>query len=177
MRESEAHDRYNGVISYLAGAWFVMYFCKKDVAGISVILLSWCDTAASTFGRQFGRYTPRIRKGKSLAGSLAALVFGIAAAIIWWSIVAPTVPSSWNSGVNKFAFAGHLSLPSQVRSTLGWTMQQATIEGPIALAVVSLWSGLVVSVSEAIDLFDLDDNLSIPVLCGIGIGGFLNVFG
>jgi len=176
MRESEAHDRYNGVISYLAGAWFVMFFCPKDVALVSVILLSWCDTAASTFGRAYGRYTPRIRKGKSLAGSLAAFVFGVAAAVLFWGFVGPSVPQSMNMGDNKFAFDGHLTLPPRARETLGWSKKQATIDGTIALAAVALWSGLVVSVSEAIDLFELDDNLTIPILCGIGLAGFFKAF-
>lgn len=176
MRESEAHDKYNGVISYLAGAWFVMYFCPKDVALMSVVLLSWCDTAASTFGRLWGRYTPRIRKGKSLAGSLAAFVFGVASALLFWGWIAHMVPATWNTGTSYFAFDGHLTLSTRVREQLGWSKAQATIDGPLALAVVSLWSGLVVSVSEAIDLFGLDDNLTIPILCGIGLGGFLKAF-
>ena len=176
MRESEAHDKYNGVISYLAGAWAVMYFCPKDVAVMSVVLLSWCDTAASTFGRMWGRYTPRIRKGKSLAGSLAAFVFGIATAVLFWGVIAPMVPVSWNTGANRFAFDGHLTLPAQARDQLGWTKKEATIDGPLALIVVSVVSGLVVSVSEAVDLWGLDDNLTIPILCGAGLMGFFKAF-
>lgn len=91
MRESEAHDRFNGVISYLAGIWFTMRFCRKDVGIMSVLLLAWCDTAASTFGRLWGRYTPRIRRGKSLAGSLAAFVFGVGTALLFWGWVAPSI--------------------------------------------------------------------------------------
>ncbi|KAI7530996.1 phosphatidate cytidylyltransferase, partial [Hortaea werneckii] len=105
MRESEAHDRYNGVISYLAGLWVTMRFCRKDVAIMSVLLLSWCDTAASTVGRWLGRYTPRVRKGKSLAGSLAAFAVGVATAVMFWGFIAPMGRGSgMNSGVNAFAF-------------------------------------------------------------------------
>lgn len=178
MRESEAHDRFNGVISYLAGLWATMYFCRKDVAVMSVLLLSWCDTAASTFGRLWGKYTPRIRRGKSLAGSIAATVFGIASAVLFWGIIAPSgIGSEVNSGTNRFAFEGTLTLPSQAREALGLSFEQASIHGWAALAVLSVISGLAASVSEAIDLWGLDDNLTIPILCGIELGAFLWAFG
>ncbi|KAI5359331.1 putative CTP-dependent diacylglycerol kinase 1 [Septoria linicola] len=177
MRESEAHDRFNGVISYIAGLWAAMYFCRKDVAVMSVLLLSWCDTAASTFGRLLGKYTPRIRRGKSLAGSLAAFVVGVASAVLFWGVIAPRTPAEYNSGVNRFSFEGTLRLPAPAREYLGLSTSQATIEGPVALAVMSVVAGLVASVSEAIDLWGLDDNLTIPVLCGFGLGAFLWAFG
>ena len=108
MRESEAHDRYNGVIMYLAGLWFTMRFCRKDVAVMSVLLLSWCDTAASTFGRLWGRYTPRIRKGKSLAGTIACFIVGVCAAVFFWGYVAPRTDGKYDQGANSFAFQGQL---------------------------------------------------------------------
>lgn len=177
MRESEAHDKYNGVISYLAGAWAVMRFCQKDVAVLAILLLSWCDTAASTFGRLWGKYTPRVRKGKSLAGSLAAFVMGIFAALAFWVVIAPTVPQEWNTGINAFAFDGTLALRPAVRETLGLSKDQGFVTGNTALAVVAVVSGLVASVSEAIDLWGLDDNLTIPILSGIGLGAFFWAFG
>jgi len=176
MRESEAHDRFNGTCSYLFGCWAVMFFCPKDVAVMSIVLLSWCDTAASTFGRLYGRYTPRVRKGKSLAGSIAAFVVGIGAAVLFWGVIAPSVPQSWNQNENRFAFGGHLTLPLQVRQWFNISKKQATVDGSLALLIVSIWSGLVASVSEAIDVFGLDDNLTIPILCGIGLAGFLKRF-
>lgn len=178
MRESEAHDRYNGVISYLAGLWVTMRFCRKDVAVMSVLLLSWCDTAASTFGRWLGKYTPRVRKGKSLAGSIAAFAVGVASAVFFWGLIAPQGKgSSMNSGTNAFAFEGALALPPQAREILGLSQQQATIEGPLALAVLSIFSGLAASLSEALDLWGLDDNLTIPILCGMELGAFLWALG
>ncbi|CAK3746520.1 CTP-dependent diacylglycerol kinase 1 [Lecanosticta acicola] len=177
MRESEAHDRFNGVISYLAGLWATMYFCRKDVAVISVLLLSWCDTAASTFGRLWGKYTPRIRRGKSLAGSIAAFVFGVASAVLFWGVVAPAASKELNQGENSFAFDGILTLPSQARQYLGWSRKDASVSGHTALAVISVVSGFVASASEAVDIFGLDDNLTIPVLCGMGLGAFLWAFG
>jgi len=181
MREIEAHDRFNGVIAYLAGLWFTTRFCRKDVALMSVLLLSWCDTAASTFGRAFGKYTPRIRKGKSLAGSLAAFIVGVASAVLFWGVVAP--PGEYgvrgrNEGENSFAFQGHLTLPAPWREVLGLQSEgQASIEGAWALGVLSVVTGVCVSVSEALDVFELDDNLTIPVLCGVELGAFLWAFG
>ncbi|KAF2215853.1 hypothetical protein CERZMDRAFT_34287 [Cercospora zeae-maydis SCOH1-5] len=173
MRESEAHDRYNGVISYIAGLWVAMYFCRKDVAVVSVLLLSWCDTAASTFGRLWGKYTPRIRRGKSLAGSLAAFVVGVASALLFWGFIASKTPEEYHQGVNSFAFQGVLTLPAPASEYLGLDLKQATIAGPVALGVMSVVAGLIASISEAIDLWGLDDNLTIPMLCSAGLGAFL----
>ncbi|KAM0718746.1 hypothetical protein Q7P37_005817 [Cladosporium fusiforme] len=178
MRESEAHDRYNGVIMYLAGLWFTMRFCSKDIAVMSVLLLSWCDTAASTFGRLWGRYTPRIRKGKSLAGTIACFVLGVFAAVFFWGFVAPRTDGRFDTGVNAFAYEGRLALPEAMREALGLDdANDAVLQGPLAMMVMSLASGLIVSVSELMDVWELDDNLTIPVLSGLGLTAFLRVFG
>lgn len=172
MRESEVNG-WNGVIWYLLGAWTVLRFFPKDVGVMGVLLLSWCDTAASTFGRLYGRYTPRIRKGKSLAGSTAAALVGVVTAGMFWGWAAPTF------GYNEdFMFKGQLSLPAIVKEGLGWKGEgQGTIRGLAALGIVSLWSGVVASASEVVDMFGWDDNLTIPVLSGLGLWGFFKVFG
>jgi diacylglycerol kinase (CTP) len=171
MRESEV-DGYNGVISYLLGAWIVMRFCPKDVGVMSILLLSWCDTAASTFGRLWGHLTPKVRKGKSLAGTIAACVMGIITAVMLGPLY-----SELNQGDNAFAFQGALTLPSQLQQALGLSAAQSTITGHLALGIMSLVTGIVASVSEAIDLFGWDDNLTIPALCGAGLWSFLRIFG
>lgn len=174
MRESEV-DGYNGVISYLLGAWIVLRFCPKDVGVVSILLLSWCDTAASTFGRLWGHLTPKIRKGKSLAGTIAACATGILTAVLWWGWLGPLF-SDLNQGENAFAFQGVLRLPSQLQQPLGLSPDQSSITGYTALGVMSLVTGIVASSSEALDLFGWDDNLTIPVLCGAGLWSFLRVF-
>lgn len=173
MRESEAHDQYNGVISYLAGLWVTTRFCRKDVAVMSILLLSWCDTAASTFGRLWGKYTPRIRRGKSLAGTLACFTVGVVTAALFWGVIAARMTEGYDEGENSFAFQGTLTLPALLREKLGLGLRQATIDGPLALATLSVITGLVVSGSEAIDLWGLDDNLTIPISCGMGLGAIL----
>ena len=174
MRESEV-DGWNGVISYLLGAWLVLRFCPKDVGVMSVLLLSWCDTAASTFGRLWGHRTWRVRRGKSLAGSIAACITGIVTAGLFWGVLAPWMDMLGDR--EAFAFQGTLGLPEAAREALGLSVQQASLSGWAALSVMSVWAGLVAAGSEAIDLFGWDDNLTIPALCGAGLWGFLRVFG
>ncbi|KAK3387536.1 hypothetical protein B0H63DRAFT_159356 [Podospora didyma] len=173
MRESE-FDGYNGVIFYLLGAWTVLYCFPKDVGVMGTLLLSWCDTAASTFGRLYGRFTPRLRRGKSLAGSLAAFLVGVGTAAWFWGWLVPTMGPY--PGDEHFMFKGTLSLPSTLAEAVGLTSAQATISGGTALGIMSLWSGFVASASELVDIFGWDDNLTIPVLSGLGIWGFLKIF-
>ncbi|KAA6414540.1 MAG: phosphatidate cytidylyltransferase [Lasallia pustulata] len=172
MRESEVNEKYNGVIWYLLGAWAVLRFLPKDVAVMAILLLSWCDTAASTIGRLYGRYTPRIRKGKSLAGSAAAAVVGLLTAGFFWGWV---VPRYWGFE-DSFMFKGELALPSAIKGAIGWKDGQGTIGGWVALGVVGLWSGFVASASEVVDIFGWDDNVTIPVLSGLGLWGFFKLF-
>ncbi|KAI9801486.1 MAG: hypothetical protein M1833_002718 [Piccolia ochrophora] len=167
MRESEV-DGWNGVNWYLLGAWTALRCFPKDVGVVSVLLLSWCDTAASTAGRAYGRYTPRLRKGKSLAGSLAALGMGVVTAAVFWGLLAPRIGPQVNDPNGAFMFTGTLSLPGRDRATVG---------GAWALGIMSLWTGFVGAASEVVDLFGWDDNLTIPVLSSLGLWGFLKVFG
>jgi diacylglycerol kinase (CTP) len=176
MRETE-YEGWNGVIWYLLGAWIVLRFFPKDIGVMGVLLLSWCDTAASTVGRAYGRYTPRIRRGKSLAGSSAAFLVGVLTAFGFWGYLAShngTFPEDVNW---PFMFTGTLSLPGVVRDLSGLTDGKATIGGGLALGIMSLWTGLAASASEVVDIFGWDDNLTIPVLSGLGMWGFLKVFG
>jgi len=178
MRESEAHDKYNGVIWYLLGTWSVLRFCPKDVGVVSICLLSWCDTAASTVGRKYGRYTPQVRRGKSLAGTVAATVVGVMTGWLFWGWWAPACSARVvNEGVDAFAFRGMLGLPQVARDALGWSAEKATISGGWALGVMSIVAGVIASASEAVDLWGLDDNVTIPVLAGMGLWAFLKVFG
>lgn len=179
MRESEV-DGWNGVIWYLLGAWAALRFFPKDIGVMAVMLLSWCDTAASTAGRRWGRYTPQVRRGKSLAGSLAALLAGVATAAAFYGWIAPKVQSqnpTIDTGDFAFAFQGQLGLPAAVKGHLGMGDEQGSIGGTLALGVMSFVAGVVASASEAIDLFGWDDNVTIPVLCGGGLWAFLKTFG
>lgn len=173
MRESEVHDKYNGVIFYLVGAFSVLRFFPKDIGVLCLLLLSWCDTAASTFGRLYGRYTPRIRKGKSLAGSIAAAVVGSCTCLMFYGFFVPP-----RGGIEScFAFKGYLKLPEQLSFYSDRYTTDTSLTGWPAYILFSLITGLIASVSEAIDVFGIDDNLTIPVLSGLGLWAFLSVFG
>ena len=172
MRETEV-DGYNGVIWYLLGAWIAQRFYPKDVAVMAILLLSWCDTAASTFGRLYGRYTIRLRKGKSLAGSLAAMVTGICAAWFFWGWYAPRVSQTVDGAMEGFMFSGVLRVPDGLVDVVG----RGEISGNLALGVVSIATGLIASFSEFVDVFQWDDNLTIPLISSAGLWLFLKVFG
>jgi diacylglycerol kinase (CTP) len=176
MRETE-YAGWNGVIWYLLGAWIVLGFFPKDVGVMGVLLLSWCDTAASTIGRAYGRYTPRIRRGKSLAGSLAAFAVGVVTAVGFWGWLAPRTGPFVDDVNFPFMFTGTLSIPHPIKTLLGISEARGNIGGALALGTMSLWSGFIASASEVVDIFGWDDNLTIPVLSGIGMWGFLKVFG
>jgi diacylglycerol kinase (CTP) len=164
MRESEVRG-WNGVVWYLVGTITVLAVFPKDVATLSILLLSWCDTAASTFGRLWGRYTPAIRKGKSLAGSLAAAVVGALSAVVWWGWIVPGTQSFPDDPVGGVMWAGRLAIGN------------AEITGGVALAAMSILTGIVASASEMLDAWGLDDNVVIPVVSAVGIWGILKVFG
>ncbi|KAL3482283.1 hypothetical protein BJX99DRAFT_217700 [Aspergillus californicus] len=184
MRETEVRG-YNGVIWYLVGAYAVLRFFPKDVGVMGVLLLSWCDTAASTFGRLYGRHTYSLRKGKSLAGTLAAWLVGVITAAAFWGFFVPYVGAFPSDPEGAFMYTGRLNFfPDSAKRLLGWTVSTVSdtetggvITGGLALGVMSVVSGVVAAGSEFIDLFGWDDNLTIPVLSGIGIWGFLKVFG
>ncbi|EED19468.1 phosphatidate cytidylyltransferase, putative [Talaromyces stipitatus ATCC 10500] len=180
MRESEVKG-YNGVIWYLLGAYIVLRAFPKDVGVMGVLLLSWCDTAASTFGRLYGKHTIKLRHGKSLAGTAAAFLTGVVTALFFWGAFVPSIGTFPNDPEDAFMFSGRLNyFPESIRNLVGWTSsgyQSSVITGPLALGVVSVVSGIVAAGSEFIDLFGWDDNLTIPVLSGLGFWGFLKLFG
>lgn len=176
MRETEV-DGYNGVIWYLLGAYVALKFYPKDVGVMSILLLSWCDTAASTFGRLYGRYTIRLRRGKSLAGSLAATCTGILTAWYFWGWLAPRTGPFPNDPVDGFMFRGVLTLPAPLRTWLGWSTEASTITGTTAMTVMSVCTGFIASFSELVDVFSWDDNLTIPLISSAGLWLFLKAFG
>lgn len=148
MRKKEVHT-YNGVLWYLLGLIFSFLFFPKDVVLISVCLLSWSDTAASTFGRKFGHLTPKLAPNKSLAGSIAAFIIGF---------------------ITCFGFYGFFVPKYSYLNTYGkmlWTPESSRLN----LTSLSFLGGLVAALSEGIDIFNWDDNFTIPVLSSI----FLNV--
>ncbi|POY75142.1 hypothetical protein BMF94_1773 [Rhodotorula taiwanensis] len=192
MRESERHA-VNGTIYYLVGVVWCLSFYPRDIAVLSIIMLSLCDTSASVFGRLFGRYTPPLPLSgrlfgakKSLAGTTAAVLVGMTASYVFWSKfaargdegdvswVVARLQSGWRGKVNEDPWIGWgLKRLPNPQSTLD-LRTLAIVNGLTAgLAEVSN-SGLFVlsAVPDlgqervAIDFFGFDDNLSLPVLFG-----------
>ncbi|KAI8072227.1 uncharacterized protein B0P05DRAFT_549397 [Gilbertella persicaria] len=137
MRPTEVQSRFNGVVYYLLGCIIVLYWFPLDLAALSIIYLSWTDPTASICGRLWGKYTPQY-KGKSLAGSLGAVVMG--------SLV-------------TYVFFGPLAFYYQ---------QPLSYHYQYPLWLVSLYGGLVAGFSEGVsNSFGLDDNLTIPVISAV----------
>lgn len=150
MREKEV-ESVNGVIWYIIGCLISLTYAPKDVAVMSILLLSWCDTAASTVGRRFGYLTPKLARGKSLAGSMGAFVMGMIACYFFYGYLAPKYP--------------------QLNGPFLWKAQTSKLSLP-ALAVLC---GFIGALSEGIDIMELDDNLTIPALSAIFLDGAIRL--
>jgi diacylglycerol kinase (CTP) len=126
---------YNVIYKLLLGCVIVLYWFPIDLAALSIIYLSWTDPTASICGRLWGRYTPQYG-GKSLAGSLGAALVG---ALVTWLYFGPLAryPLSYNITTS-----------------------------PVPLNMLAIYGGLVAAFSEGVSniLFNLDDNLTIPVI-------------
>jgi len=164
-----------------------------DIAVVSILILSWADTNASTFGRLWGRYTPALPKSllglplaprKSLAGFLAASITGGLTAVGFWSYIAPLamnpeVTWTWGEGVVGYgrSAAGDI-VGETIRAgmeKMGWGPVHTG--GWIGLGVIGIVAGLVSGVAEALDLGSLDDNLTLPIISGGCLWGVFRLFG
>lgn len=153
MRKKEVHT-YNGVLWYLLGLIFSFTFFSKDVAVISLCLLSWSDTAASTFGRRYGHLTPKLTKHKSLAGTLAAFITGVITCYMFYGFFVPTYGNTNTKG------------------TIMWTAETSRL----TLHELAWLGGLVAALSEGIGIFKWDDNFTIPVLSSVFLHSVIYLF-
>ncbi|KAG4304158.1 hypothetical protein PORY_002522 [Pneumocystis oryctolagi] len=137
MRESEING-WNGVIFYLIGAWTVLIIFPKDIAVISILVLAWSDTAASTFGRLYGGRGPLLRHGKSLIGSIAACCMAMFSVYLFWGYIA------------RFDEPG-----------LSWHPSSR-----LNIHSLALVTGIIGAFAEQFNLCGLNDNCVIPILTG-----------
>ncbi|KAK9390575.1 hypothetical protein V1515DRAFT_590821 [Lipomyces mesembrius] len=144
MRESEV-NKWNGTVWYLLGLILVFLAFPKDISILSILLLSWCDTAASSFGRAYGHLTPKFFRNKSLAGTGAAFLTGVFAAYLEYGFIFPATPV-----VN-------------IGEHLAWTPETSKLSLPVLCTL----SGFVGAAAEAADFWGLDDNITIPVISAI----------
>lgn len=140
MRQSEKDGAINGVIWYLVGLLVVFSCFPRDISFLAIFLLSWADLAASTVGRQWGRYTPKVKGGKSVAGSLASFAVGVGCTYLVYRFLLPLYPQY--NPPSSIAYHEELS--------------------KLPLYGYALLAGLVVSISELYPI--IDDNLSIPIV-------------
>ncbi|KAL4401359.1 Diacylglycerol kinase [Malassezia pachydermatis] len=200
MRSGEK-ERVNGVIWYLVGVMVSLRLFPEDIAAVSIIILSWCDPCASTFGRLFGKRTPALpapffARRKSLAGFIAASLMGMLVSYMFWGTSIARIGErstglSWEP--NGVATFGTKRVPGALRT--GWR----GIHHGFAVSDVSMSSrlrefssrnapaipplvmyiscGLIAGFTEALEMGGLDDNISIPILSGFLIWGMLWVWG
>jgi len=170
------------VIWYIIGVIFVLSVYPLDIATVSILILSWADTAASTFGRLWGSYTPALPRRlpllglplaprKSLAGFIAASLTGAAIAVGFWSSFA-----SLNDTRDSWKVIDH----SRWLTAIGFPL---AVVGPdaahtaswIGMGALGLVCGLVSGVAEALDVGSWDDNLTLPIISGGCLWGFFKV--
>lgn len=198
MRESEKTS-WNGTIWYLVGTIFVLTTLPRDLAVISVLLLSWCDTSASVFGRKFGKYTPRLpcppfASGKSLAGTMASFAFGALSAYVFYTYAAPLgserdlswlgpVPSyvpAWLQRYHQTSYSGRpTGFPDYIRVGKGARISTKLPQPQSTLALwqVELICAFAAALSEGVDVYGFDDNVTLPVIAGLMIWGAMYVLG
>ncbi|KAK7202467.1 cytidylyltransferase family-domain-containing protein [Myxozyma melibiosi] len=153
MRESEV-DQWNGIVYYLLGLIIVFLFFPKDISILAVLLLSWSDTAASSFGRAYGHLTPKLFRNKSLAGSFAAFCSGVFACYLLYGVIFPRTPELIASDV------------------LAWRPHTSKLD----LTALCVLSGFIGAAAEAIDFWGLDDNLTIPVISAVFLSAVMRFF-
>lgn len=134
------------------------------------MILSWCDTAASVFGRLFGKYTPPLplrglvfAPRKSLAGSLAAFTSGALAGYLFFYVFGPYGEQgdlSW-LGPHGSRSTGKHPEPPTTFAQLPYPQSQASV--PLLCFI----TGISAALSEAIEFWGLDDNLTMAPLAGL----------
>lgn len=72
-----------GATYFLFSCLFVVYFFAKDVAILSMLILIFCDTAASLFGKYFGKYKIY---NKSLEGLLFYNIAGVIVIFVFFTL-------------------------------------------------------------------------------------------
>ncbi|KAI0752964.1 hypothetical protein C8Q80DRAFT_1097757 [Daedaleopsis nitida] len=194
MRESEKKGT-NGVIWYIIGVIFVLSVYPLDVATVSILILSWADTAASTIGRLWGAYTPPLPRSiplipfvpffrlplaprKSLAGFLAGSFTGAAIAVGFWGFCYPVRDNLLTFQIPSETLAvAEEVLPDAVADIVKQGVEWVSaVDLPlgrwVGLTTLGVVSGLISGVAEALDLGSMDDNLTLPIISGGCIWGF-----
>ena len=173
-------DRINGTIYYLVGVLVVLTFFPRgapapipplppssrtpatdplllfprlpDIACLSIVILSLCDTSASVFGRLYGKYTPKLPFSgtlfgakKSLAGTVACVATGTLSAYVFWSRYAALGDEGDCSWLPARAASTWAGPPSRDPTFLP---RVASPSSRLPLWALSLSSGVVAGIAE-----------------------------
>lgn len=82
MRADEV-NRMSGTPHYLAAMILAIAIFPKPVAALSILFLAFGDPMASLVGILYGKYGPRIARGKSLIGSAAGVATCFVVALVF----------------------------------------------------------------------------------------------
>jgi diacylglycerol kinase (CTP) len=151
----------------------------RDIAVVSILILSWADTAASTIGRLWGRYTPplprripylglRFAPRKSTAGYAAAWITGglITSAFLGYHSLQTPYPPVALPNATPFSWSQFATSTWEDKWTMiqpftnfnnvsvsdipsSWNWNQRVGGGWPGLVVMGLWSGFVTAIAEA----------------------------
>lgn len=189
----------------MAMKWVADVSTFTDLATLSIMILSWADTAASVIGRKYGKYTPKLpsppfAKRKSLAGTMGAFFFGGLSAYLFFTYAAPF------GSENDLTWIGETSalapkfiktaVASQKNKLQSWTgpvthfpdylpIGKGAIistrlpqpQSTLPLWQVELICAFSAAIAEGIDIYGLDDNVIMPVLSGLMIWASLSILG
>lgn len=187
MRPCERNS-WNGVIFYLIGVITSLTTLPLDISVLSILILSWVDTAASIVGRKYGSEgnrlpSPPFARRKSLAGFLGALTMGTCTAFtFWWMLGSLGVPGAEGYSWKNIKSSNHLLINSNHLDHNSWIsriahkLQLPNPRSNLHIAPLSFGCGLVAALAESFDLFGWDDNLVLPILSGWGIWGIMKLF-
>ena len=87
MMRRDEQRKLTGTFYFLIGCIVCLWWFPEDVAALALIFLSWCDPAASLVGVTYGHYTWPVGNGKSLAGTLAAILTATVSTWVLYSFV------------------------------------------------------------------------------------------
>lgn len=171
LRPAERRVSFTASLSYMFGMWMSIWMFHYDVAVLSLMILAFCDPAASTFGTLWkihkskqqksksktrattSLFDPilnyRLSNGKSGAGMLGCFAVAVLLVFINYAFVVP--------------MAGRFLLEPSMHTK---AMLIATEKNIPSFAFLSIVGGLIASFSEAITVGSLDDNLTMPLIYG-----------
>mmetsp|Transcript_43798 Transcript_43798/g.105901 ORF Transcript_43798/g.105901 Transcript_43798/m.105901 type:complete len:265 (+) Transcript_43798:53-847(+) len=140
----------SGMIFFLTGVLFCIYFYPKNVAILAILYLSVGDPCASACGIRWGHHSMKFSNGKSLVGFLGGMAacFGCTLAYFWQS----HGPSAELIAVSLWG--GVVGATTELLCGRVLYSDGETKGGPI----------------------DIDDNLAVPIFSGALFWGVLSFF-